>query len=207
VTDVVIKNRWNDEPIELPDDCPQSSIKVILEWCARRAREGEPSANLTRANLYGANLYGANLTRANLTRANLYGANLDGANLYGANLYGANLDGANLDGARHQTPGMTLLANWASAPDGLVVEAVLIDMANHPNPIPVFREWAAGGGCPFSSDEWLQSVGGIGNGRHREIVAKNIDVLERRLKFGKPWSMLRLAEALIDACCKKENHD
>lgn len=172
MTDVVIKNRWNDEPIELPDDCPQSSIKVILEWCARRAREGEPSANLTRANLYG-----------------------------------ANLDGANLDGARHQTPGMTLLANWASAPDGLVVEAVLIDMANHPNPIPVFREWAAGGGCPFSSDEWLQSVGGIGNGRHREIVAKNIDVLERRLKFGKPWSMLRLAEALIDACCKKENHD
>ena len=89
MADVTIKKRWSGVEIELPDDCPRTSIKAILEWCARRAREGKSSANLDGANLDGANLYGANLYGANLVRANLYGANLVRANLVRANLYGA----------------------------------------------------------------------------------------------------------------------
>jgi len=68
---VIIKNRWSGDPIELPDDCPRDSMKVILEWCARRAREGKPSANLQDANLQDANLQGANLQDATGLNKNL----------------------------------------------------------------------------------------------------------------------------------------
>ena len=99
MSNVVIKNRWSGQPIELPEDCPRGSIKAVLEWCARRAREGEASANLNGANLNRANLNGASLDGASLYGANLYGANLNGANLNGANLNRANLNRANLNGA------------------------------------------------------------------------------------------------------------
>jgi len=151
---VIIKNRWSGDPIELPDDCPRDSMKVILEWCARRAREGKPSANLRGANLWGANLQGANLQGANLQYASLNDANLRGANLQYASLNDASLCGANLQYAKWSlktkwpSPTTVMLANWGDVSNELTSDLMRYDSACHPDP-KAFTKWVAGGNCPY----------------------------------------------------------
>jgi hypothetical protein len=84
MTDIEIKNRWNDNIIIAGK---YESIKDALE----KNRD---------AYLGGADLRDADLGGANLTNANLGGADLRGADLGGADLRGANLKGADLGGAK-----------------------------------------------------------------------------------------------------------
>jgi len=190
MTDIEILNRWTEKPIELPDDCPRSSVRVVLEWCARRRHEGQPSANLD----------GANLDRANLSRANLDGANLDGANLYGANLNGAK----GLCGARWGAPSALLLASWSHLPDALILESIVHDMANHDD-LDAFRRWVSLDRCPYTGEGYAQVVGGMGSGRHREILKiYGVDRAIRRAKHGGAWHARKLMVAILDWAGEQE---
>ena len=106
-------------------------------------------ANLSDANLSGANLHCAYLSGANLCGANLHCANLHCAILRGANLHYANLHCANLSGAYLPSAPALLTATWGKVSDGLCLDLMRYDAANHPEPA-LFDKWSDGGACPMS---------------------------------------------------------
>jgi len=128
---------------------------------------------------------------ANLRGANLRGANLGGANLRGANLGDANLRGAYLRGELRVPPPMVLLARWGDVSDGLCRDLMRYDAANHPDGNAAFQRWADGGGCPYSSTEWLR--------------AANFDERRECWKPGKAPSALELCTRLIAEKCNTED--
>lgn len=106
------------------------------------------SVDLGNTDLRGADLSCTCLVLTNFYKSSLIGATLRGANLISANLNSACLAKADLRGAKLPPPEEMLKCYWGKVSDGLCLELIRYDAANHPNP-ELFDKWAKGGDCPY----------------------------------------------------------
>jgi hypothetical protein len=151
-------------------------------------------ANLREANLRGADLKWADLREANLRGADLGGADLKWADLRGADLGEANLRGANLRGANLPAPTMMLFVSWGGLSDDLTKRCMLYDAYNCPERRKRFTRWKKCGECPYDDVKWQRCIN----------FQEKKELWDNSLLKTRPWTALRLAEALIKEKCKQE---
>ena len=119
------------------------------DLCGAHLSDADLSGSqLSYADLCGAQLCGAILSDADLRDAQLSYADLRGAHLNGAQLRAAQLRGAKTHGVRWPAPSMVLLANWGTVSDELIVDLMMYDASNHPDPY-AFDRWASTDACPY----------------------------------------------------------
>ncbi len=144
------------------------------------------SACFRRATVSGANFTDADLEDADFFTADARGANFENASCIDANFMWAWLTKAKFKNVWKLNTAMFLLANWGRVSDQLTTELMRYDAANHPDP-ELFKAWADGGHCPYSSREVTR-------------VAKFAEA-EGLYKPGKSKSAYELMQMVVKECC------